>query len=197
MMIDFVLDYRSPYSYLANTQLRTLGVQINYEPTDIVDVMREVDNQPSPMCPPKARYAGHDALRWARHYGVPYSPNGPLLLALHQGALKSDLLSRVAVAGQLVGAFEQINDALFSAVWAGSDDLVSAEGRERFASTRSLSADLWQLADSAEVEGKLEANNELAVTRGVFGVPTFFVNGEMFFGNDRLSFVKASLDRAN
>src|SRR5690349_17375919 len=127
-MIDFVLDYRSPYAYLANTQLRTLGVQINYEPTDIVRVMKEVNNQPTPMCPPKAKYAGDDASRWARHYGVPYSPNEPLLLALHRGGLKSDFLSRGAIAGQLLGIFEQINDALFTAVWVGSDELVSREG---------------------------------------------------------------------
>jgi 2-hydroxychromene-2-carboxylate isomerase len=195
MLVDFVLDYRSPYAYLANTRLRTLGAQINYEPTDILWVMRKVNNQPSPMCPPKAKYAGIDALRWAKSYGVSYCPNGPLLDALFQGHLRSDLLSRAAIAGQLLGAFERINDALFSLVWAGSDDLTSAEGRTQFAASRSLPPELWEVAESAEVEKKLAANNERAVARGVFGVPTFFVNDEMFFGNDRLSFVRAELDQ--
>jgi hypothetical protein len=49
--VDFFLDYRS-------------------EPVDIVAVMRKVNNQPSPLCPPKARYAGIDAQRWAEHYDV-------------------------------------------------------------------------------------------------------------------------------
>jgi 2-hydroxychromene-2-carboxylate isomerase len=195
MLVDFVLDYRSPYAYLANTQLRTLGAQINYQPTDIVWVMKKVNNQPTPMCPPKAKYAGLDAFRWAKHYGVPYSPNRTLLNGLFQGHLRGDLLSRAAIASQQLGAFEQINDALFSLVWAGSDDLTSEKGRAQFAASRSLPKELWEVAESAEVEERLTANNECAAARGVFGVPTFFVNDEMFFGNDRLSFVKDRLDQ--
>jgi 2-hydroxychromene-2-carboxylate isomerase len=175
--------------------LRSLRGQINYEPVDIVWIMKKVNNQPTPMCPPKLKYAGLDAPRWARHYGVPYSPNGPLLNALLQGKLKGDLLSRAAIAGRLLGAFEEINDALFSAVWAGTDDLTCAEGRTRFAESRSLPAEFWDMADTAEAAQMLAANSERAMERGVFGVPTFFVDGEMFFGNDRLSFVRARLDQ--
>jgi 2-hydroxychromene-2-carboxylate isomerase len=123
MQVQFVLDYRSPYAYLANTQIASLGAQVSYEPVDILSVMKEVNNQPSPMCPPKAKYAGLDATRWAKHYGVPFSPNMALLAALRQGDLENDLLSRAGIAGQLLGVFQQTNDALFSAVWSGVDDL--------------------------------------------------------------------------
>jgi 2-hydroxychromene-2-carboxylate isomerase len=194
MLVDFIFDYRSPYAYLASSQLQTLRGQVNHEPVDIVWIMKKVGNQPTPMCPPKAKYAVLDASRWARHYGVPLSPNGPLLNALLQGKLKGDLLSRAAIAGRLLGAFEEVNDALFSALWAGSDDLISAEGRVRFAASRSLPPKLWDMADTAEVAQLLASSSERAMERGVFGVPTFFVDGEMFFGNDRLSFVRASLD---
>jgi len=68
MRIEFIFDYRSPYSYLANTQLKGLGADVDYKPVDIVAVMKKVNNQPSPLCPPKARYAGIDAARWARLY---------------------------------------------------------------------------------------------------------------------------------
>jgi 2-hydroxychromene-2-carboxylate isomerase len=196
MQVQFVLDYRSPYAYLANTQMRSLDAQIIYEPVDILSVMKQVNNQPSPMCPPKARYAGLDAMRWAKQYGVPFSPNRTLLDALRQGHLKNDLLSRAGIAGQQLGVFARLNDALFSAVWASSDNLARAEERSEFAARRALPSELWELAESAAVEETLVANNERAVARGVFGVPTFFVNDEMFFGNDRLSFVKARLDPA-
>jgi DSBA-like thioredoxin domain len=88
MQVQFVLDYRSPYAYLANAQIASLGAQVSYEPVDILSVMKEVNNQPSPMCPPKAKYAGLDATRWAKHYGVPFSPNMALLAALRQGDLE-------------------------------------------------------------------------------------------------------------
>jgi 2-hydroxychromene-2-carboxylate isomerase len=193
MQIQFILDYRSPYAYLANTQIASLGAEIDYEPVDILAVMKKVNNQPSPMCPPKAKYAVLDAVRWAKHYGVPFSPNRALLDALRQGHVKNDLLSRAAIAGQKLGVFPQLNDALFGAVWAGADDLATAEGQSQFAASRALPPELWDVACSAKVEAKLAGNGEQAVARGVFGVPTFFIDGEMFFGNDRLDFIKARL----
>jgi 2-hydroxychromene-2-carboxylate isomerase len=197
MQIDFVLDYRSPYAYLASTQIGAFGVDVRYQPVDIVWVMKQVNNQPTPMCPAKSRYAGIDAARWALQYAVPFSPNRALLDAMRQGRIKGDLMSRAALAGQQLGAFAQVNRALFLAVWAGSDDLESAEGRAQFAARHDLPQELWDMAESAEVEAKLVANNEDAVKRGVFGVPTFFVGDDMFFGNDRLGFIKDRLPSVN
>lgn len=196
MQVQFILDYRSPYAYLANTQIMSMGVQIEYRPVEIVSVMKRVNNQPSPMCPPKAKYAGLDAARWAKRYGVPYSPNRPLLEALRTGQLKSDLLSRAGIAAQKLGAFQQVNDALFGAVWGCSAALTSAVDRLNFLTSRALPPELWDIAESAEIQELLAANGEQAIAQGVFGVPTFFVDGEMFFGNDRLDFVKAKLDVA-
>lgn len=194
MQVQFVFDYRSIYSYLANTQMKTLGAVIDYQPVDIVAVMKAVNNQPSPMCPPKARYAHVDAARWARRYDVPLSPNKALLDAMRQGPLKNGFLSRAAVAAQRAGIFEQVNDALFSAVWAGSDDLATEDGRSQFVASHGIPATLWDDANSPDVAAQLAENNERAIANGVFGAPTFFVDQEMFFGNDRLSFVKDKLD---
>jgi 2-hydroxychromene-2-carboxylate isomerase len=193
MRIDFVLDYRSPYAYLANTQIGAFGAEINYQPIDALSVMKQVNNQPSPMCPPKSKYAGIDAARWALRYGVPFAPNGALFDAMRQGRFKGDLMSRAAIAAQMIGAFARANTALFCACWAGADDLASVEGRATFVAHHDLPAELWDVAETADVEARLAANNEDAVTRGVFGVPTFFVGDEMFFGNDRLSFIRDRL----
>jgi 2-hydroxychromene-2-carboxylate isomerase len=193
MQIDFVLDYRSPYAYLANTQIGAFGADISYEPVDIIWVMKQVNNQPSPQCPPKAKYGAIDAARWALKYAVPFSINRALLDAMRQGQFKGEMMSRAAIAGQQLGTFQQVNNALFSALWARSDDLASAEGRAQFVAYHDLPRELWDVAETAEVEAKLVANNEKALTRGVFGVPTFFVGDEMFFGNDRLSFIKDRL----
>jgi 2-hydroxychromene-2-carboxylate isomerase len=58
------------------------------------------------------------------------------------------------------------------------------------------SDDLWQLATSSKVSARLANQNDDAVRRGVFGVPTVFIGDEMFFGNDRLHFAKAQLEIA-
>jgi 2-hydroxychromene-2-carboxylate isomerase len=54
-------------------------------------------------------------------------------------------------------------------------------------------ADLIARAQTHDVKVRLAANTEAAVARGVFGVPTFFVGEEMFFGKERLDQVEALL----
>lgn len=196
-VVQFVFDYRSIYSYLANSQVESLGAIIDYHPVDIVGVMKEVNNQPSPLCPPKLAYAHVDARRWADLYHLRLAPNEPLLNAMKQGTVKSGLLSRVAIAAQQMGIFKQVSDALFSAVWDGADDLATEQGRVQFLASHAFPEKLWQVADSSEVFAQLARNNELAIARGVFGVPTFFVNQEMFFGNDRLHFVRERLESSS
>ncbi|WBI81532.1 2-hydroxychromene-2-carboxylate isomerase [Pseudomonas aeruginosa] len=196
MRIQFVLDYRSIYSYLANSQVGVLDATVDYQVVDIVSIMKEVNNQPSPMCPPKAKYAQTDALRWAQLYHIPLVPSEALLQALKQGDIDKALLSRAGIAAQHLGCFEQANSALFRAVWAGVDDLVTPEGRASFTALNGLPASLWDVAQSPRVDAALVANNERAIGCGVFGVPTFYIGQEMFFGNDRLVFMKERLAAA-
>ncbi|EIU1413952.1 2-hydroxychromene-2-carboxylate isomerase [Pseudomonas aeruginosa] len=193
MQIQFVLDYRSIYSYLANSQIKTLDATVDYQLVDIVSIMKVVNNQPSPMCPPKATYSQMDAQRWARIYNIPLSPNTALLQAMKQGDINGAFLTRAGIAAQQLGAFEQANSALFQAVWAGTDDLLTEEGRIAFAAKHALPASLWDVANAPEVDAALAINNARAIGNGVFGVPTFYVGQEMFFGNDRLDFVKERL----
>ncbi|MDU9394668.1 2-hydroxychromene-2-carboxylate isomerase [Pseudomonas sp. zfem002] len=196
MHLQSVFDYLSPYAYLANTRLPGLDHPVEYLPIDILAVMKQVGNQPSPACPPKLRYSGIDAARWAALYQVPFAPNGALLQAIRAGRLEGALLVRAAVAAQQAGVFETFHPALFAAVWAGNDDLASSDTRSAFLRTLNIDSDIWHLADTPAIHEQLAANNAVAVQRGVFGVPTFFCNDEMFFGNDRLDFVRAALQQA-
>jgi 2-hydroxychromene-2-carboxylate isomerase len=71
---------------------------------------------------------------------------------------------------------------------------VSDEGREAFLITRHVaSSDLWRLADDPSIRDRMAEQTQKIADRGVFGAPTFFVDDEMFFGNDRLDFVKTLL----
>ncbi|AKE68133.1 TPA: DsbA family protein [Pseudomonas aeruginosa] len=196
MNLQSVFDYRSPYAYLANTRLPEFDTPISYFAIDILEVMKKVNNQPSPACPAKAKYSGIDAARWAAVYGVPLAPNGAFFQAMRAGQVEGAILARAALAAQQTGSFEVVHPALFQAVWAGTDDLITAEGRSTFLKNLGVDEDIWQLADRPAVRDQLAANNEEAARRGVFGVPTLFCGDEMFFGNDRLDFVRAALQKA-
>lgn len=192
-MLDFYFDYRSPYSYLANTQLPPMGVDIEYHVLDVLEVMRIVHNQPSPECPAKAQYSLLDAKRWATLYGVEWAPNKGLFSSMRNRSFDGSSLSRLALAAKEAGAFERAHIALFQAVWVGTDDLATNEGRRNFLLRNDLETDLWEISESQVIVDKLHENNKLAASRGVFGVPSFNVGQELFFGNDRLDFVRTAL----
>ena len=197
MRLEFVFDYASPYAYLANSQLAGLGTAVDYQPLAIVEVMRMVNNQPSPACPPKARYSGLDAGRWARHYGVPLSINPSFFAALRSGELDGTLLSRGALAAQDLGVFDGYNAAIFNATWGEPGDVATPAGRAALLEAAGVDpAPVWARAEDEDIRALLAQRNEAAAARGVFGVPTFFVDDEMFFGNDRLDFVRSRIAEA-
>lgn len=192
MRLEFVFDYPSPYAYLATTQLPKLGVDVTYTPIGILSVMKLVNNQPTPACPAKARYAVMDASRWAKSYGVPFQVNAAFMAALRSGDVDIEDFVRGALLAQDLGVFEAYNTAIFRAIWARPHDLISALGRNTVLRIGGLDIpDFWARAAAPEWHERLESNNRRAVERGVFGIPTFFVDDEIFFGNDRLDAVRA------
>ncbi len=186
--VAFFFDFRSPYSYLAHTQLAGLPATFDYKPMDVLALMKEVGNVPtSVICPPKQRYARTDLGRWAARYGVPFSPN--------PGMAQTDglRLLRAALAGAALGHGDQASALIFRAMWAGDAPLASAEDLAALLAPLGVTAAL--IEDPARAE-ELAANTAEAATRGVFGAPTFITGDEMFFGNDRLDFLRQSLKAA-
>lgn len=195
--VQFFYDYLSPYAYLANTQIARLvelDAAIEFRPIRILEVMTRVNNQPSPKCPPKARYSGLDAKRWAKRYGVPLGRNADLWSALGSGSFDPSILIRGALLAKELGVFEAYQAATFRAVWADPKDVATPAGREDLLERAGIrQSDFWDRAMSAAIEARAEQDVQDAVDKGVFGVPTFFVGDEMFFGNDRLDFVREAI----
>jgi 2-hydroxychromene-2-carboxylate isomerase len=190
MKIELFADYRSPYSYLTNFRLRRAKVDFSVKLIDAVEVMAAVNNQPSPACPPKARYAAMDAARSALQVAAPYAPNRPLLAAVMGGSFPGSALLRTGLAAQRLGAFREFNDAVFQALWAGDDDVTTAAGQQVFLCKSGIDLPtLWKEGALEWTSDELRNNNSEAIQKGVFGVPTTFCDSEMFFGNDRLGLI--------
>lgn len=188
--IEFFYDFRSPYSYLAFTQLRQMDVVIALKPMQILKVMDRVGNVPTTItCAAKGRYARVDLARWAKRYGVPLNPSD-------MRANDGDALSRAVLAAKNPEEAASVTLALYRAVWSEGKTLATTEAI--VAALRDAGIDTSSLAgriDAAEVAARLDANTDEAVERGVFGSPTIFVGEAMFFGNDRLEFVREELAR--
>lgn len=191
--LEFFFDYVSPYTYLADTQIESLGLAAEYRPVVIVDVMKRVNNQPSPLCPPKGVYINIDAARWAEIYDVPFAANAALWGAVFGGQFDTATLIRGAVTAAKLGVWDRYHKPMFKAVWAEQGDVHTTEGRDAFARSQGLPDNFWAIAEGTDITAAVEANNIEAADRSVFGSPTFFLNNEIFFGNDRLDFMRRRL----
>jgi 2-hydroxychromene-2-carboxylate isomerase len=188
--IELFYDFRSPYSYLAFTQLRDMDVEIALRPMQILKVMEKVGNVPTTItCAAKGRYARHDLGRWAKRYGITLNPSN---MRDNDG----DACSRAVLAAASPAEAAAITLALYRACWsegktlASTDDVLSAIA----------AAGLDPVAVGARINdpaviAQLEANTNEAAERGVFGSPAMFVGDTLFFGNDRLDFVREELAR--
>lgn len=184
--VAFYFDYKSPYSYLADSQVGTLGVSIEYRPVDVVAVM-QLTNNPSrtSASPAKFRYGNVDGLRWAKRYGIGFVLNDKIR------SISSELLSCGAIAAQQLGAFPKYHRAIFDAVWRDNLDVASTEGFINVITQAGIDGKaIWQLAADPKIKAKLDSSNQDAAGRGVFGTPMFVFKDELFFGNDRFDFLR-------
>ena len=191
--VEFFFDLGSPASYLAHTQLPALcrdsGATLVYRPMLLGAVFQATGNASPAMIPAKGRYMLRDLARFAERYGVPmrFNPHFPI---------NTLTLMRLLVAVQLHQP-ERFNDALqalFQAIWVDGVNMGDSAKVSEVLTAAGFDAQALQ-AQIAEqqVKDALKASTEEAVKRGVFGAPTCFVQGEMFFGQDRLEFVREAL----
>jgi len=188
--IEFYFDYGSPFSYLADTQLPALarrnGAEIVYRPILLGGIFKATGNASPITIPAKGKYMMLELNRWARHYGVEIKMNPHF-------PFNTIRLMRGAVAALRQERFAEYHPQMFRAVWSeclnvGKEEVL----REVLKSSGVDPASI----DGDEIKSELRANTDQAVARGAFGAPTFYVNGEIFWGNDRLDFVEDAINRA-
>ncbi|MGH7933343.1 MAG: 2-hydroxychromene-2-carboxylate isomerase [Candidatus Binataceae bacterium] len=190
--VEFLFDYASPFSYLASIQMpgfaKRNGAAIIYTPILLGAVLKATGNASPMAVPAKGNYMGIELRRWAARYGVAFRFNA------HPFMSNSLRLMRGAIAAKKLGAFATYHDAIYRAIWAEGldlgDDTVLATTLEKGGVPV---AELLAALDRQDIKDELRRNTETAVSRGVFGAPTFFVGDEMFWGNDRIEFVEAAL----
>jgi 2-hydroxychromene-2-carboxylate isomerase len=186
---DFFYDLASPYSYLASTQLAGLeqrtGSTARLVPITLGGLRKSTGHQMPP--PAQLKYMADDTARWAAKYGVemriPRAFPASTILAL-----------RCVLAAERTGRHREAMHALFRAYWAEDKDLSNAADVE--AALRGAALDgsaLIAAAQEQEIKDALRRNTDLALARGLFGVPMIFVGERSFWGNDRLEFAEREL----
>ena len=194
--LEFLFDFGAPNGYLAWKVLPALvkptGAELILTPILLGGVFKATNNRPPVLAyaevPAKLAYEQLELQRFVAAHGLTrfrFNPHFPV---------NSLTLMRMAMVAHADGDLPRFIEAAYGAMWEDGHDMADPEVITEVLTAAGFNAAAL-LANAQEPASKdaLAANTQAAVARGVFGVPTFFVGDEMFWGKERLAQVEAAL----
>ncbi len=195
LSIDYYLAPQSPWTYLGHTRFVRMaekhGARVNLKPVDLSKVFPVSGGLPLPQrAPQRQAYRLLELARWRdvsglplnvqpTHFPVPGEPAARLIVAVQRAdgtAAALDLAGRV-----------------LAAVWAQQRHIAKADTLAELLAEAALPAARLQEAAAPAVQALCEAHTQDAIDAGVFGGPSYVIEGEIFWGQDRLDFVERRL----
>jgi len=194
--LDFIFDFGSPnayYSYKVLPEiLQRTGADLEVHPVLLGGLFKITGNQPPMMAfggvRGKLEYEMLESKRFAeKHQLTDFQFNSHF-------PVNTVSIMRGLLAAQELGCEQQYIDVVLSAMWEKSLKMDDPEVMAAALKEGGLDADaIMALIQTDAIKEKLKANTQAAAERGAFGIPTFFVGDEMFFGKDRLGQVEEEL----
>jgi 2-hydroxychromene-2-carboxylate isomerase len=196
--IDFIFDFGSPNGYLAWKVLPGIaartGATVKLIPCLLGGIFKATNNR-SPFeafgeVKGKLAYEGLETKRFVQKHGLTAYRQNPHF------PVNTLLIMRGLVAARRMGVGDAYLEAVLKGMWEDGQKMDDPAVVAQVLTAAGLDAQaLLAATQDPEVKGELVANTEAAVARGVFGIPTFFVDGEMYFGKDRLEQVEEEAAR--
>jgi len=194
--VDFYYGIGSRYSYLAASQVASIetetGCSIEWHPINSERLLSLRGSSPFEGEPVSGQYdwtyREKDAKRWAALYGIPYvEPRGRI-------RIDPELLALACTAAKRLGNAAAYSRQLFAAVFCDDLRVVDEAECARRADPAGFSISDFS-AELASPQTKIELDRTIgrAIGAGVFGVPTFVVDNELFWGNDRIPLLRRHL----
>jgi 2-hydroxychromene-2-carboxylate isomerase len=193
--IDFYFEFASPYGYLASTQIDDIGArygrEVVWHPIMLGAAFKQTGARPLMQTPLKGAYLQHDVPRFARLLGVPFKAP-PVMPANSLAASRAFVW---LAAGDAVLA-KRLAKGVFHAHWGEGRDISTADQVAQVANRLGIDGDaVLQAVADQRIKDLLKEQTEAAIERGVYGSPFIFVDGEPFWGADRLNQVERWLAR--
>ncbi|WP_432768094.1 MAG: 2-hydroxychromene-2-carboxylate isomerase [Sphingopyxis sp.] len=194
--LEFIFDFGSPNAYLAMKAIPELldrtGADLVITPCLLGGIFKATGNK-APMiqyadAPAKLAYEHLEMRRFIeRHELSKFRPNPHF-------PVNTLTIMRGAIVAADEGVLDDYVDAVNRAMWEDGLKMDDAEVIAAFLTANGFDGSaLLARTQDPDIKAKLVQNTEAAVARGVFGIPTFFVDGAMFFGKDRLAQVEEAL----
>lgn len=193
--IDFWFDFSSPYGYLAAEQIDAVaarhGRDVRWHAILLGPLFKVVGTAPLTTLPVKGDYSAHDFVRTARLLGIPFTMPGNFPVATQVAARAFYL-----VQDQSPVKAKQFARLVYRAYFTGGQDItdvsvIMALAAQAGADTISMEPRLG----AEDIKQRVRDEVDAALKAGVFGSPFFKVDGEPFWGNDRLPHLEEWLRR--
>lgn len=194
--IDFVFDFASPNAYLAYQLLPSIaernGAEITITPCLLGGIFKATGNQPPMLAfggvQGKLEYEQREISRFVKKHDLQkyqFNTHFPV---------NTLILMRAAIVAGDEGRLAEYIDAGLVAMWENNKKMDDPEVFVAVMNDAGFDgANLFERTQDPSIKQRLMDNTAQAVSRGAFGVPTFFVGSEMFFGKDRLVQVEEEL----
>lgn len=192
--IDYYFDFSSPYGYLVSGQIDEMaarfGRSVTWRPI-LLGLVFPVTGQSAVVDQPlRGDYARHDWPRFARLLGIPYVEPARFPIPTQAAARSFYWLT-----GHDAELAKRLARALYHAYFGEGIDISAPRTVIEIAATLGVEEGALEAAlEDQRVKERAKQETEAAMARGVFGSPTFVVDGEMFWGADRLWQVRRWLD---
>lgn len=196
--IDYFFAPHSPWTYLGHARLVALaeaaGATVRLKPMDLAQVFPVSGGLPlAKRAPQRQAYRLVELARFAQHLQLPLNLQ-PRFFPV-DGNPAARLILAVEAAHGTAQALAFAGRAM-AAVWAQERDIADAAVLSALLTEQGLpTASLIDAAQGADVQQRYEVFTQEAIASHVFGAPTYVVDGEMFWGQDRLDFVARALSR--
>ena len=198
MKIEYYYGIPSPFAYLGSARLQSIAKKYNAEivekPCDLVGgIFSKTGGVPVPQRSPQRQKFRLDELkRWSNFLNIKinikpkfFPPKNP------------HIPSTYTIAANLLGVKIVFGHELLKQIWCEEKDITDEKNIEIVSSLFKLDfKELSELAKSDKVSQIYKNNTEEAVVKNVFGSPTYILNDELFFGQDRLEFLERALNKS-
>lgn len=193
--IDYYFTPQSPWAYLGHQRFVRMaaaaGAQVRVLPADFGKVFAVSGGLPLPQrAPQRQAYRLLELARWRDHLGL------PLHVKPRFFPVPGDDAARLIIAvNQADGTAAALDLAgrVMAAVWAQERDINSSATRLQLLAEAGLSAQRAEDALAPAVQAAYEHHTQQAMDAGVFGAPSYVVDGDIYWGQDRLDFVQRRL----
>ena len=198
-VVDYYFTPQSPWTYLGHQRFadmaRAAGARINVLPVDLGGKVFPVSGglPLAKRAPQRQAYRLVELQRFSEHLAL------PLNLSPKYFPVAGDAAARLIIAVDLhdgADAALAITGAVLRAVWVEEHNIADEKALAAMLASLGLPAQRLADAQSPAVQTRYETNTQRAIDTGVFGAPTFVLDSEMFWGQDRLDFVQRRLAKA-